>query len=214
MKTRTLARLIALNASLTLSLPSLAQNNQSIESFNCSTELSVIFGDAFQASCTGDLTINSSYVVEAVESISISSDGNLTHLGTLVAPNIRLSANGTTTVAGGLFSGSSDSFPVVTAISQASGMATVSTFENLVSAPFVHPIYGAVTFTIYDVNLLPPTEAAVIHEFTLTSSTPEVSTYEVAFTSAVPEPSTYAMLGVGLLALLGRISMRSKHSQA
>lgn len=203
MQTRALAKLLILTAPLTLPLSSFAQNNQSIDSFSCSTELSVIFGNAFQASCTGDLTIKSSSVVEAVESISISADGNITHLGKLVAPNIRLAANGTTIVSGGLFSGSSDIFPVVTAISQASGMATVSTFPDLVPAPFVDPIYGAATFYMYDTSILPPIEAITVETFA--SYTGESPGFALA--ASIPEPSTYAMLGVGLLALLGRISI-------
>lgn len=204
-----LAKLLILTAPLALPLPSFAQNNQSIDSFSCSAELSVVLGNAFQASCTGDLTIKSSSVVEAVGSISISADGNITNLGTLVAPNIRLAANGTTIVSGGLFSGSNEFFPVVTAISQASGMATVSTFTDLVPAPFVDTVYGAATFYLFQTPILPPIEAITVETFT--SYTGESPGFTLA--ASIPEPSTYAMLSVGLLALLGRVSIsRRAHS--
>lgn len=191
MQTHTLAQFIVLPLSLALSqLVAAAQNNQSVEGLSCSTELSVVFGDAFQASCAGDLTVQSGSLIEAVESISLSAEGNIMSFGTLVAPNILLAANGTTSISGGLFSGSSEIFPIVTATSYASGSLTVSTFEDLVSHPFVDPIYGAVTFARFDVPV------------------PTFSGNEIvffSFTPAVPEPHIYAMLGMGFLMVMGRV---------
>lgn len=192
MHTHTLAQLIVLPLSLALSqLVAAAQNNQSVEGLSCSTELSVVFGDAFQASCAGDLTVQSGSLIEAVESISLSAEGNIMSFGTLVAPNILLTANGTTSISGGLFSGSSEIFPIVTATSYASGSLTVSTFEDLVSHPFVHPIYGAVTFTSYEV--------------TVSTTLSGIEAPVLSPTLSVPEPHIYAMLGVGFLMVMGRI---------
>lgn len=186
-----------LTLGLTLALPGAAQNNQSVENLSCSTELAVIFGNAFQASCTGDLTIKSGSVIEAVESILISAEGNITHLGTLVAPNIRLTANGSTLLSGGFFSGSSEAFPEVIATSYASGNAIISTFQDLVKTPFVDPVYGAVIST----QVIAPVLTYI----------PNVETPSFApITSSVPEASNYALMFVGLAILMGRISASRK----
>jgi hypothetical protein len=166
---------------------------QDVTGLACSTgELSLVSGSAFSASCTGDLHINAASVITADESITLLAAGNLWIEGTLVAPTIVLTAYADITLVGGFFSGSSESFPDVQATSHAGlPSATVRVFSDIVAQPYIHPIYGAVTFTHTYVEPSIATDAEV-HSFIVINDVP---------TSPVPEPALPMLfaLGAGLV---------------
>lgn len=198
------------NASLVLiaaiALPVQAATQDS-PGFSCQNgEISFVLGPAFTATCTGNLYIDPSSVIHADESITIVSGGNVTFWGTLVAPKISLSANRDLSVGGGLFSGLTDTYPDMTALSQvASGSLYLRTFDDQVSRPIVHPEYGAAITTLQmgvpvgTVEISTQTSAIVSAETSI-----ESTDFVLAEPTAglVPEPSTYTLFGVGGLMVM------------
>ncbi|MDP3584414.1 MAG: PEP-CTERM sorting domain-containing protein [Thiobacillus sp.] len=187
-----IAMMLALLASVTSAQASLLD----ISSFYCQGgELSISTGTTFVAHCSGHLYIDRANVIWSDELISISSGGNLTLWGTLVAPRIQLSANADLSVGGGLFSGSPDFLPEVTALSHAgSENAHLRTFGDIVLNPIIDPVYGAVTTT--QMSLPDPIffESIVIENMFLLTD-------ESAVPIPVPEPRMAMLLGVGALML-------------
>lgn len=171
---------------------------QSVAGLTCSNgEFSYVEGAAFAAVCSGDLYSDPASVLRAVDSIMISAGRSMTLRGTLVAPYIELSAGGALLVEGGLFSGSPERLPEVLARSRLdSGRTMTETFRDLVSRPFVHPVYGSVTLTAIQVIPVPVSIETISAVFVPSEpAAPHAA-------AAVSEPPTGSlMLLAGLLVL-------------
>lgn len=181
---------------------------QSVAGMTCSDgEFSYVTGAAFAAECSGDLYSEPASVLRAADSIVISARRTMTLRGMLVAPYIELSAGGALLVAGGLFSGSPDRSLEVLARSRLdSALGMTRTFRDLVSHPFVHPVYGNVILTAAQVM---PYSAAV--EMTLPTFVPaEPVTLPYAATAVSEPPSGSLMFLAGLLALSRQASFRRR----
>lgn len=185
-----IAMMLALLASVTSAQASLLD----VSAFYCQGgELSISTGTTFVAHCAGHLYIDRASVIRSDELISISSGGNLTLWGTLVAPRIQLTANADLSVGGGLFSGSPDFLPEVAALSHAgSENAHLRRFSDIVPNPIIDPVYGAVTLT--QMSLPDPIffESIVIENVFLLTDESAVP---------VPEPRMALLMGVGALML-------------
>lgn len=106
-------------------------------------ELAISTGTTFVAHCAGHSYVDGTSVIRADELIPISSGGDRSLWGTLVAPRIRLASNADLSVGGGLFSGSPDFPPEAAALSHAgSENAHLRTFGGIVLNPVIDPDDG------------------------------------------------------------------------
>lgn len=185
-----IAMMLALLASVTSAQASLLD----VSAFYCQGgELSISTGTTFVAHCAGHLYIDRTSVIRSDELISISSGGNLTLWGTLVAPRIQLTSNADLSVGGGLFSGSPNFLPEVAALGHAgSENAHLRTFGDIVLNPIIDPVYGAVTLTQMSLPDLIFFESIVIENVFLLTDESAVP---------VPEPRMALLMGVGALML-------------
>lgn len=210
--TRTAITLLALG--LAFSCPVWADTSLDGITLTCSGDLEVGTGDRLSVRCSGDLLIPGGQTLQAVESIDIASTGRIDLRGNLVAPDIRLEAGGDLGLGGGLFSGSPDRFPEVSAQYTRGGALVVAGFRDLVPQPYIHPVYGAVVITQ---QYVPPLQDSTLIELVVLTPdalSPEQSAVDLeAAPLPVPEPAHGALfaVGLGLLALrLGQARARAK----
>ena len=181
--------LLALAMLTPVSASALALTQDTAGFFCQGGELSITAGATFSAHCTGALYIERLSVLHADESITLSSTGNMTLWGTLVAPRITLATNADLSMRGGLFSGSPDYVPEVSALSHAGSASVIMrTFGDIVLNPIVDPVYGAVVLTQYFV------EPGVSIDAQLFEFDPVVG--------LVPEPGTYGLFAAGSLLVI------------
>lgn len=187
---KSIAVMLVLLASVTSTQASLLD----VSAFYCQGgELAISAGTTFVAHCAGHSYVDRTSVIRADELISISSGGNLTLWGTLVAPRIHLASNADLSVGGGLFSGSPNFLPEVAALSHAgSENAHLRTLGDIVLNPVINPIYGAVTLTQMSLpDLIFPDSTAIENVFPLADES----------AIPVPEPRMALLMGVGALML-------------
>ena len=177
---------------------------QDVSGVTCSSsDWTVTTGATFFASCAGTLRVDASAVIMADESITLAAAGSLWMAGRLVAPRIELHSMADVQVTGGLFSGATDYFPDVNAVSYAGSLTMQSrTFGDLVVRPMIDPVYGAVTMTLHTIEPTVPMSPLVVHELILLDA-------EVA--SPVPESSLPALFATGLALLAWRRSRHVSH---
>ena len=184
--------LLALAMLTPVSASALASTQDTAGFFCQGGELSITAGATFSAHCTGALYIERLSVLHADESITLSSTGNMTLWGTLVAPRITLATNADLSMRGGLFSGSPDYVPEVSALSHAGSASVIlRTFGDIVLNPVVDPVYGAVVLTQYFV------EPGVFIGFI------DAQLFELdPVVGLVPEPGTYGLFAAGSLLVI------------